>query len=217
MYAVNVQPHCNKIQSPQTPVLNPRKMFEHLIDPDYAIPADMDAMEVVAAQMKTTDWLGNLAAHDEALPGSPQAHDLARNAFSSLTNPDAPNDVKITHVMALRAPPAVRHLVSMLSAYDWNFVEQAAELRGFVVAKLLEETKDNNGRIRLRALELIGKITEVAAFTERSEVVHKTENSSEIEERIRARLAAMLPPVQEVQDVEVKDIAIVARPVKAPL
>jgi hypothetical protein len=192
-------------------------MFEHLTDPLYTIPADMDAMDVVAAQMKTADWIEDLSAHDEALPGSTQAQDLARNAFGSLASPDTPNDVKLTHVMALRAPPAVRHLVSMLSAYDWNFVEQAAELRGFVVAKLLEETKDNNGRIRLRALELIGKITEVAAFTERSEVVHKTENSSEIEERIRARLAAMLPPVQEIQDVEVKDIAIIPRQPKAPL
>jgi hypothetical protein len=74
-----------------------------------------------------------------------------------------------------------------------------------VVAKLLEETKHPDARIRLKALELTGKLTEVASFTERSEVIHKNESADELEARIRAKLASMtkgLPALQTVQDVE---------------
>ena len=42
----------------------------------------------------------------------------------------------------------------MLALYDWDFVEQAKELRGFVVAKILEETSHPDARIRLRGNRL---------------------------------------------------------------
>jgi hypothetical protein len=102
----------------------------------------------------------------------------------------------------------------MLTEYDWSFQEQAKEIRSYVVAKLLEETKDGNGQIRLKALKLLGEVTEVAAFTTRTEVTHKHEEAGDIEERVRERLKKFLPPVMEVQDAEVKDIAIVPRAVK---
>lgn len=72
-----------------------------------------------------------------------------------------------------------------------------------MVSKLLEETRHPDARIRLRALQLVGTVTEVAAFTERSEVVHKQEGAHEVEERLRAKLKSLLPPVQVVQDVEI--------------
>lgn len=181
-------------------------MFEHLNDPVYAELADLPPMEVVGAAIKTADWMTALGV------GAPMADttaaDLARKSFTSLTAGADPSNIQITNVSSLRAPAAVQHLVGMLSAYDWAFVEQAKELRGYVVAKLLEETTHPDARIRLKALELTGKLTEVASFTERSEVTHKNEDTSVVEERLRARLKAMLPPVQEVQDTEVKAIAV---------
>jgi hypothetical protein len=97
----------------------------------------------------------------------------------------------------------------MLSAYDWDFVEQAKQLRGYVVAKLLEETKDTRAQTRLKALELIGKLSEVASFSERVEIIHKQSDSAELESRLRERLRSLLPPVMEVQDTEIKEIAVV--------
>lgn len=182
-------------------------MFEHLLADDlsdFLEVSETPPMELVGAQATTLDWMDAPTATID-----PNAKTLARQAFANVTNAATPTEISTKSILALRAPEAVRHLVSMLSAYDWAFVEHAAEMRGYVVAKLLDETKAPDSRTRLAALKLIGSLTEVGSFTERVEVIHKTEDTSVIEERIRARLAQLLPPVQEVQDAEVKEIAVV--------
>lgn len=185
-------------------------LFEHLIDPDFDALADLPTgvapAALLNAKVSTLDWL------DEPLSEADQkSKTLAREAFGSVTDPNTPAEIQTSHIMQLRAPAAVQHLVGMLSAYDWDFVEQAKEIRGYVVAKLLEETKGPKDSTRLRALELLGKVTEVGSFTERIEITRKTEDTSVIEERIRARLQALLPPPMEVQDAEIKDVAIVPK------
>lgn len=177
-------------------------MFEQLVDPSYTIIPDAEPSALVDAAVRTMDFLDDDEPTTGARPANTRDASVARDAFTSLTG-GAPAEITQQHVTNLKTPAAVRHLVGMLSAYDWDFVEQAKELRGYVVSKLLEETRHPDARIRLRALELTGKITEVAAFTERSEVVHKTEAAHEIEERLRAKLKSLLPPVQVVQDVEI--------------
>ena len=176
-------------------------LFEQLVDPAYTIIADAEPSALVDAAVNTLDFLDD---DDPATHAQPTTRDasVARDAFTSLTG-GAPTDITQQHVTNLKTPAAVRHLVGMLSAYDWDFVEQAKELRGYVVSKLLEETRNPDARIRLRALQLVGTVTEVAAFTERSEVVHKQEGAHEVEERLRAKLKSLLPPVQVVQDVEI--------------
>jgi hypothetical protein len=91
----------------------------------------------------------------------------------------------------------------MLSAYDWHFVEQAKELRGYAVSQLVEETKHPDAKIRLRALELLGKVTEVALFTERVEVKKTQMTDSELEQKIKDKLnkMAMIVDVTDVTDV----------------
>jgi hypothetical protein len=129
--------------------------------------------------------------------------EAVQTAFVSVTSPDADPRLQKANVLALRAPAAVRHLAGMLTQYDWAFVEQAKEIRGYVVAKLLEETKHPDSRIRLRALELTGKLTEVGSFTERISITREDASAHEVEERIRSRLANLLPKTIEVQDATV--------------
>lgn len=181
------------------------KLFDHITALDPADFVDLDEASVpqlLEGQANTVDFFAALGSPNHLLTAD-QAHN-ARMAFAAVTNPEQSEAEKKAAIAALKAPAAVRHLAGMLSQYDWEFVEQAKQLRGYVVAKLLEETKHPDARIRLRALELTGKITEVAAFTERSEVVHKNESVDELEQRIRQKLAGLLPKVVEVQDVAAK-------------
>jgi hypothetical protein len=76
----------------------------------------------------------------------------------------------------------------MLTAYDWAFVEQARELRGYAVAQILEEVKHPDARIRLKALQMLGTVTEVALFTERVEVKKTQMSDVELETRIKEKL-----------------------------
>ena len=192
-------------------------LFEHLIDPAFTPVYEAPAEDIVSAQIAALAFMD-----EDSVDTSPNANTgardsaLAQQAFTALTNPGF-NPTAPATVLQMKSPQAVRHLVGMLSAYDWDFVNQAKELRGYVVAKLLEETKSADARIRLKSLELVGKLTEVAAFTERSEVTIKHEDTSIIEDRLRARLASMLPPQQAVQDIEVQEIAIVKHEIALPI
>jgi hypothetical protein len=189
-------------------------MFEHLLSPEYDDIAKAEASAIVDAQTRTLDFMAEDELGDATpFPGLPPAvgardSALAQQAFTAMVSNPSPDEQRAA-VLNLRTPAAVRHHVAMLSAYDWDFVEEAKRLRGYVVSKLLDETKHPDAKIRLKSLELVGKLTEVASFTERSEVIHKNENSSEIEERLRARLKSLLPPTLEIQDTEVKEIAVV--------
>ena len=178
-------------------------LFQQLIDPDFTVLEDAPTDEIIGAQMATSNFLDD---DDAPLPQRRQPNSadttLARSAFAAGFS-SSESDHKAA-VLSLKTPAAVQHHVAMLSQYDWEFVEQAKQLRGFVVAKLLEEVKHPDARIRLRSLELIGKVTEVAAFTERVQVTKIDATSDELQDRIRAKLAALLPKTVEIETVEVK-------------
>jgi hypothetical protein len=73
------------------------------------------------------------------------------------------------------------------------------------VAKILEETDHPDARIRLKALEMLGKVTEVGLFTERIEI-KKTELSDvELDERIKQKLQIIQKTI-EVDATEVESV-----------
>jgi hypothetical protein len=88
----------------------------------------------------------------------------------------------------------------MLTAYDWEFINQAKELRGYVVSKLVEETQSTNANIRLKALGMLGKVTEVGLFTDKIEVKKEELTDSELDKRIKEKLNRFM------QVVDVTDI-----------
>ena len=99
-------------------------------------------------------------------------------------------------------------MVGMLTAYDWEFVNQAKELRGFVVAKLLEECEHPNANIRLKALGLLGKVTEVGLFTDKLEVKKQDVPEEEIDRKLKEKLAKFM----DVTDTEYTDIEEIEKP-----
>ena len=178
-------------------------MLEHLLDPQFDDFEDMDATAVLSAQATTASWLDGLGTPENVLSDSQRKE--AHRAFAAVTNPAVDPAAKKAAVAALRVPEAVKHLAGMLSQYDWDYVEQAKEIRGFVVAKLMEETSHPDARIRLAALKALGTVTEVGAFTERIEIKKIDATSEELTERLRAKLAGLLPKIVEVETLTPKE------------
>lgn len=172
-------------------------MFEHLLEPEFEDIKDVDTPTLVGAQAATADWLMQMGSPEHVLTDA--GKNAARAAFATTLNPNIPDADKKTALLSLRVPAAVRHLAGMLSQYDWDYVEQAKEIRGYVVAKLVEETRSPDPKIRLRALQLLGTVTEVGSFTERIEVTKKTTDVVELTERLRSKLQALLPQAETVE------------------
>lgn len=176
-------------------------MLKHLLslqdveEVDRAAPA-----EIIAAQQRTADWLAELKIPENPAEAD-QAAVAAREAFNAVNRGIEPTEKQREALLRIKSPAAVRHLTGMLTAYDWEFVEQAKEIRAYVVAQIMEETKHPDARIRLKALQMLGNVTEVASFTERIEVTKKDASEEELERRLKERLQKFLAPtvVEEVQ------------------
>ena len=177
-------------------------MLEHLVSPDFDDPMGVPLPTLLAAQASTADLLMQLGSPEHVLDEDEKQ--TARNAFAKVTDPRTPPYLSNQAVLKLRVPEAVKHLAGMLSQYDWDYVEQAKEIRGYVVAKLMEETSHPDAKIRLAALKALGGVTEVGAFTERIQVTKVDATSDELTERIRAKLSSLLPKTIEVETVEAK-------------
>lgn len=187
-------------------------MLDHLVQFSPEVTASGDfkpltktgADELLAAQVATADWLEELGVEsDEAVDDYIQKSH-AREAFQSAVTAQPEADQK-SKLAQLKTPVAVRHLTGMLTAYDWEFVEQAKELRGYAVAKILEEVENPNANIRLKALGLLGKITEVGLFTEKIEVKQVESTDAEIEQRIKEKLNRFMGVV-DVIEVETEEL-----------
>lgn len=195
-------------------------MLEHLVTVDEAdfIPALMlenanftpdaeaSAAQVVDGKIHTADWLKALGVDDDATTDDAQTK-AATDAFLAMTAPLDADKQKLA-LANVEVPVAVKHLVGMLTAYDWAFVEQAKRIRGYCIASLLDEVKHPDAKIRLRAIELLGKVTEVALFTERVEMKKVELSDAELQSEIDKRMGdyMRLMKVVENQSIEVDPI-----------
>ena len=61
-----------------------------------------------------------------------------------------------------------------------------------VTNRLLEESQNPDPRIRIRALELLGKHSDVGLFSDRSEVTITHQSTDELKARLRAKLQRLI-------------------------
>ena len=184
--------------------------LEHLVSasaadytPELNQASDFDPLEnltpaqTLNSQKKTSDWLSQFNDDDEATLTEAQEEKTA-DAFNALirSDPNAKN-----RLLQLDLPEEIKAAVGMVTAYQWKFVEQAESLRSMSVAKIVKETDHPDARIRLKALEMLGKVTEVALFTERVSVKSEDVTDEELDARIKEKLGRYMGAV-DVVDVE---------------
>lgn len=124
--------------------------------------------------------------------------DAARGVF---TGRKAPTE------RVLSSPGTVVHLKALLTEYDTLVVQSAAQIRRYVTNRLLEDSANPDPRIRIRCYELLGKISDVGLFTEKSEVTLKHRPTEELEQLLRERL---------IKTIEAEDLGLPQAPVQNP-
>lgn len=92
----------------------------------------------------------------------------------------------------LSSPGTIVHIKAILSEYDKAVVESAAQIRTFVTNRLLLETENPDPRIRIKSLELLGKISDVGLFTEKTEITMRHRPTEELEQLLRERLTKII-------------------------
>ena len=155
---------------------------------------DLSVSQTLSAQAKTSEWLKSFDDEDEEILSEAQQEKVA-DTFQALTRQDPRTKEKL---LQLDLPEEIKSAVGMVTAYQWKFVEQAEELRSMSVAKIVKETEHPDARIRLKALELLGKVTEVALFTDRISVKSEDVTDEELDARIKEKLGKYMGVVDVV-------------------
>ena len=169
--------------------------------PNFTPLEKLTAAQTLNAQIKTSDWMQEITGEDDTIIDKAQEKKAAE-AFTAMLN-DAPETK--TKLLSMQVPEEIRSTVAMVSAYQWKFVEQAENLRNMAVTKIVEETNHPDARIRLKALEMLGKVTEVALFTDRVEVKRTEMTDEELSVQIKNKLSRYMGKV-DVVDVNAVEV-----------
>jgi hypothetical protein len=109
------------------------------------------------------------------------------NALGRVTN-----SVQNTMNTAISTPTGAYHVNSILREFSMRVVEDAQFIRNYVTNRLILESGDPDPRIRLRSLELLGKISDVGLFTERTELTINSRPTVELENSLKEKLRKLV-------------------------
>lgn len=180
------------------------------IDWDIPLPGSMrEAMpelsptEEIQMRASTIKMLSDLTGNpiEPTDDNRQQAHQLMEQVITNKTSPDLtqyPNET-------------LAYLGGMVSMYSGMVVRDLADLKLYVVNKLVQETEHPDGKIRMQALKALGEVDGVDAFKKRTEVTHKAQSAEEIESELAETLSklkklALINTAQPITDVQAKEI-----------
>ena len=92
----------------------------------------------------------------------------------------------------LANPGVVVAVKTILDEYAVSVIESAVQIREVVTNKLLLLSDNKDPRIQLKALEMLGKISDVGLFTEKTEITMRHRPTEELEQMLRERLTKVI-------------------------
>ena len=167
-----------------------------LLTPDIGVPLlpqqpITDLYERVKATAHTADILAGLGMQID--PPSNSDNDVAATlAASYAADPEKTSRAVSNARAATMTPASLIQTRSILDEFGTAVVRHSVEIRHLVTNKLLLESENPDPRVRIRALELLGKISDVGLFTERSEVLITHQSTDDLRKKLREKFNRIL-------------------------
>lgn len=98
------------------------------------------------------------------------------------------------------SPGAILKLESLLTEYDHEFLGANRRISNYVTNRLLEETMDEDARVRLKALELLGKRRGVNLFSEQMEITVRQKPTEDLEVELATLLEKYMGEADVIQN-----------------
>lgn len=114
-------------------------------------------------------------------------------------------------------------LAALLTEYDHKVVLDATQARTYITNRLLEISSCGDAKHELRAIELLGKMSDVGAFSEKSEITITHRTSEDLKQAIQEKIerllgstidstAKTLEEELDIEDVDVEEVKTEAEP-----
>ena len=170
------------------------------------IPPNTDYVDLRERARAACASIETLKEHGLEVQESQADKETAAGLLSSYAVDPQTTSAQVTHVRASTLTPAsLINIRSYLDEYGRAVVTHAVELRHAVTNRLIEESQNPDPRIRIRALELLGKVSDVGLFADKTEVTVTHQSTDELRAKLREKLVKLTRPVQlggEVIDVD---------------
>ncbi len=98
------------------------------------------------------------------------------------------------------------YLAGMVAQHDTLVVKDLADLKKYVVNKLVAESESSDPKIRLIALRALGEVDGVDAFKKRTEMTVKQQSIEEVEKELLLTLEKLGRRTVNVKAVEIQDV-----------
>jgi hypothetical protein len=162
-----------------------------ILNADRAVPItdeaqNIDLRERIGAAAATLDLLTAVGYEfDVSDDDIAAANDLAK----SFAKDPVITSKAATHKRASALAPATIALVkTILDEFGHEIAESSKAIRNLVINKLIIESENPDARIRIRAIEMLGKMSDIALFTERSEVLITHQSTDDLKSKLKEKL-----------------------------
>ena len=136
-----------------------------------------------------------LSAHGTDIEPNSEDKEIAAIIVSNYAEDPELIAKKVKTKQIKQMTPASLVLTStILKQYAHAVVENSKQLRHLVTNKLIVETENPDPRVRIRALELLGKISDVGLFAEKTEITVTHQTTDDIKDRLRSKLTRLITP-----------------------
>lgn len=157
------------------------------IDQNIPLPYDIEAEETRTFEDELT-VTANTSKLLEELGGIPQFDQETANQTTALLEKALKNKDK----KALASPEVAYGARQFVELYGKRLAMEMSDVRFAVTNKLMELANCGDPRYELKALELLGKHSDIALFSERSEITVNYKSSNDLEDAIKERVKRLL-------------------------
>ena len=155
---------------------------------DHPVPYDTSA-EVAPTLIEELAVAGNTAELQHAL-GAPLEIETPEQAAA--TTRLLEQAIKSKKVSEVKTPAMAFAAAQFLREYGARVAVDVVQARNAITTKLMEIANCGDPKFELKALELLGKHSDIGLFTERSEVTINYKNPDDLEAAIKERVKRLL-------------------------
>lgn len=182
----------------------------HTVTPTHDYPLPKDAAEQIAPSLQEN---ARVAANTASLMfelGMPfemtaEDEEAARKLFEQVDKKkNATVKQETVNPPALYQGSVALKLSALLNEYDHRVVIDAAQARTYIMNRLLEISSCGDTKHELRAIELMGKMSDIGAFSEKSEVTITHRSAGDLKQVLQEKITRLLNGA--VVDVQARDV-----------
>ena len=168
-----------------------------IVEPELGVPfpSDTPFVDLEERAKYAGNTVEKLAEHGLDITPTKEDKDAAAKLVLAYAGDPEKISKKVTPKKAATLTPASLLMTnSILQEFGQSVVESAVQIRHMVTNKLVLETDNPDPRVRIRALELLGKISDVGLFSEKSNITVTHQSTDELRDKLRSKLAKLVNP-----------------------